>query len=81
MYQDVADVNVVDRKYKSAEEFSAARAAELKRVDPAEAARFQAEVVAEAERERQRAARASKQDSAMESWASALRSRLSIQTD
>jgi hypothetical protein len=81
MYQDVADVRVTDRKYKSAEEFSAARAAELKRVDPAEAARFQAEVEAEAERERQRAARATQQDTAMESWASALRSRLSIQTD
>jgi hypothetical protein len=78
MFQHVADVKVSDRRMKSAKDFERARAEELTRKDPAEAARFQAEVEAETERERQRQARVAEQEKMTNSWAEGLRRRLTV---
>jgi hypothetical protein len=78
MFQHVADVQVGDRRIKSADAFKQQREAELARKDPAEAARFQAEVDAAAQRERQRQARVTEQEKMTNSWAEGLRQRLMV---
>jgi hypothetical protein len=78
VFQEVADVKVTDRKWRSVEHARAERAAEMKRVDPDESARFAAAAAAVEERERQRRLRLAQQDTAQESWAEAMRRRLLV---
>jgi hypothetical protein len=78
VFQHVADVQITDRRVKSADVFKQQREAELVRKDPAEAARFQAEEAANTERERQRQARVAEQEKMTNSWAEGLRRRLTV---
>lgn len=78
VFQEVADIKVSDRKWRSVEHARAERAAEMKRVDPDESARFAAAAAAVEERERQRRLRLAQQDTTQESWAEAMRRRLLV---
>jgi len=78
VFQEVADVKVGDRKWRSVEAAQREREAEMKRVDPDESARFAAAAAALEERERQRRLRLAQQDTAQESWAEAMRRRLLV---
>lgn len=78
VFQEVADVRVSDRKWRSVEHARAERAAEMSRVDPDESARFAAAAAAAEERERQRRLRLAQQDTAQESWSDAMRRRLLV---
>jgi hypothetical protein len=78
MFQEVADVKVVDKGWRSVEDARRQREAEMARVDPDESARFAAAAAAAEERERQRRLRLAQQDTAQESWAEAMRRRLLV---
>lgn len=78
VFQEVADVRVSDRKWRSVDHARAERDAEMARVDPDESARFAAAAAAVEERERQRRMRLAQQDTAQESWAEAMRRRLLV---
>jgi hypothetical protein len=78
VYQEVADVRVSDRKWRSVDHARAERDAEMARVDPDESSRFAAAAAALEERERQRRMRLAQQDTAQESWAEAMRRRLLV---
>lgn len=78
VFQEVAHVNVPERRVGSVEEAQRIRAAEMARVDPGESARFRAAEIAAAERERSRQLRMAKNDAAVETWHDRLKSRLTV---
>lgn len=78
VYQEVADVKVADKKWRSVEHARAERAAEMARVDPDESARFAAAAAEVEKREQARRLRLAQQDTAQESWAEAMRRRLLV---
>lgn len=67
-FQEVADVQVSDRKVRSVEEARRIRDAAMARVDPDESSRIAAAAAALEERERQRRLRYAAQSTAEESW-------------
>lgn len=67
-FQEVADVQVSDRKVRSVEEARRIRDAAMARVDPDEGSRIAAAAAALEERERQRRLRYAAQSTAEESW-------------
>jgi hypothetical protein len=78
VFQEVADVKVADRKWRSVDHARAERAAEMSRVDPDESSRFAAAAAAVEAREKQRRMRLAQQDTAQESWSEAMRRRLLV---
>jgi hypothetical protein len=77
-YLDVADVRVTERSVGSIAEAKRQREAAMSRVDPDESARIAAAAAALEARERQRQLRAAAADTAMDSWARAMRGRLAV---
>jgi hypothetical protein len=78
IYQEVADVRVVERKARSVAEAEAMRAQEMARVDPDESSRIAATAAALEERERQRRLRLAQQDTAAEGWHDQMRRRMYV---
>ena len=78
IYQEVATIQVAERRVTSAKQAERIRAEEMARVDPDEGARIAAAAAALEQRERERRMRAAKQDEANESWADAMRRRLMV---
>jgi curved DNA-binding protein CbpA len=78
VFQEVAGIQVSDRRVGSVKDAERQRAAEMARVDPEEGARIAAAAAALEERERQRRLRAAKQDEAGENWSEAVRRRLMV---
>lgn len=78
VYQEVADVRVVERGARSVSEAEAMRAREMARVDPDESVRIAAAAAALEERERQRRMRLAQQDTAQEAWAEQMKRRLLV---
>ena len=75
---DVADVRVKERSARSVEEAQRIRETEMARVDPDEKSRIAAAAAAYEQRERQRQLRMAATDTAMDSWAKAMRGRLAV---
>jgi curved DNA-binding protein CbpA len=78
VYQEVAGVQVADRRVTSAKQAERIRAEEMARVDPDEGARIAAAAAALEQRERDRRMRAAREDEATETWADAMRRRLMV---
>jgi hypothetical protein len=78
VYQEVAGVQVADRRVTSAKQAERIRAEEMARVDPDEGARIAAAAAALEQRERERRMRAAREDEATETWADAMRRRLMV---
>jgi curved DNA-binding protein CbpA len=78
VYQEVAGVQVADRRVTSAKQAERIRAEEMARVDPDEGARIAASAAALEQRERDRRMRAAREDEASETWADAMRRRLMV---
>jgi len=78
VYQEVAGVQVADRRVTSAKQAERIRAEEMARVDPDEGARIAAAAAALEQRERERRMRAAREDEASETWADAMRRRLMV---
>lgn len=77
-YLDVADVRVKERAARSIEEAKRIRETEMTRVDPDESVRIAQAAAALEARERQRQLRMAAADTAMDSWATAMRGRLAV---
>ena len=78
VFQEVAGVQVSDRRVRSVKDAERQRAEEMARVDPEEGARIAAAAAALEERERQRRLRAAKQDEMGEHWSETVRRRLMV---
>ena len=78
VYQEVAGVQVADRRVTSAKQAERIRAEEMARIDPDEGARIAAAAAALEQRERDRRMRAAREDEASETWADAMRRRLMV---
>lgn len=78
VFQEVAGVQVSDRRITSVKEAERVRAEAMARVDPEEGARIAAAAAGLEERERQRRLRAAKQDEAGEDWSEKVRRRLMV---
>jgi hypothetical protein len=78
VFQEVADVRVVERSARTVGEAEKIRAQEMARVDPDEKSRIAAAAAALEERERQRRLRLAQQDTTAESWHDSLRRRLLV---
>jgi len=78
IFQEVAGVQISDRRVGSVKDVERQRAEEMSRVDPEEGARIAAAAAALEERERQRRLRAAKQDEEGENWSEAVRRRLMV---
>jgi hypothetical protein len=78
VFQEVADVRVVERSARSVEDAKRSREAEMSRVDPDEASRIAAAAVALERREAERRRRAAQTDMAAEAWSEQMRRRLLV---
>jgi len=78
VFQEVAGVQISDRRVRSVKDAERQRAEEMARVDPEEGARIAAAAAALEERERQRRLRAARQDEAGEHWSETVRRRLMV---
>jgi uncharacterized protein YaiL (DUF2058 family) len=78
VYQEIADVRIVERSAKSVSEAKRLRDAEMARVDPDEGSRIAAAAAALEERERQRQLRYAAEQTAAEEWDRIMRSRLAV---
>jgi hypothetical protein len=78
VFQEVADVRVVERSARSVGEAQRIREAEMTRVDPDESSRIAAAAAALERRERERQRRAAAADVAGESWSDQMRRRLMV---
>lgn len=78
VYQEVAGVQVADRRVTSAKQAERIRAEEMARIDPDEGARIAAAAAALEQRERDRRMRVAREDEASETWADAMRRRLMV---
>lgn len=78
VFQEVADVRVVERSARSVEDAMRLREMEMARVDPDESARIAAAAAALERREAERQRRAAAADIAAESWSSQMRRRLFV---
>jgi hypothetical protein len=78
VFQEVADVRVVERSARSVGEAKRVREQEMSRVDPDEASRIAAAAVALERREAERRRRAAQTDVASEAWADQMRRRLLV---
>lgn len=78
VYQEVAGVQVADRRVTSAKQAERIRAEEMARIDPDEGSRIAASAAALEQRERDRRMRAAREDEASETWADAMRRRLMV---
>jgi hypothetical protein len=77
-YQEVADVQVSNTSVRNVDEAKRLREEAMARVDPDEKARIAAAAAAFEEREKQRRMRLARQDTASETWAAQMRSRLFV---
>jgi hypothetical protein len=78
VYQEIADVRVVERSATSVSEAKRMRDAAMARVDPDEGSRIAATAAALEERERQRKLRYAAEQTAAEEWDAMMRSRLAV---
>jgi hypothetical protein len=78
VFQEVADVKVSEKRFKTVAEAEKARAEAMSRVDPDEGARFAAAAAAVEERERQRRMRLAQEDVQRESWYEGMARRLLV---
>jgi curved DNA-binding protein CbpA len=78
VFQEVAGVQISDRRVRSVKDAERQRAEEMARVDPEESARIAAAAAALEERERLRRLRAAKQDEMGEHWSETVRRRLMV---
>jgi curved DNA-binding protein CbpA len=78
VFQEIADVRVVERSATSVSEAKRMRDAAMARVDPDEGSRIAAAAAALQERERQRQFRYAAEQTAAEEWDARMRSRLAV---
>jgi curved DNA-binding protein CbpA len=78
VFQEVADVRVVERSARSVADAKRLRETEMSRVDPDEASRIAAAAVALERREAERRRRAAQSDVATEAWAEQMRRRMLV---
>lgn len=78
VFQEVADVKVSEKRFKTVAEAEKARAEAMARVDPDEEARFAAAAAALEEKERQRRMRLAQEDVQRESWYEGMARRLLV---
>lgn len=78
VFQEIADVRVVERSASSVSEAKRIRDEAMSRVDPDEGSRIAAAAAALEERERQRRLRYAAEQTAAEDWHSMMRSRLAV---
>ncbi len=78
VYQEIADVRVVERSAKTVSEAKRLRDEAMSRVDPDEGSRIAAAAAALEERERQRRFRYAAEQTAAEEWDAMMRSRLAV---
>jgi hypothetical protein len=78
VFQEIADVRVVERSASSVSEAKRIRDEAMTRVDPDEGSRIAAAAAALEERERQRRLRYAAEQTAAEDWHSMMRSRLAV---
>lgn len=78
VFQEIADVRVVERSATSVSEAKRMRDAAMARVDPDEGSRIAAAAAALEERERQRKLRYAAEQTAAEEWDARMRSRLAV---
>lgn len=78
VYQEIADVRVVERSARTVSEAKRIRDEAMSRVDPDEGSRIAAAAAALEERERQRRLRYAAEQNAAEEWDAMMRSRLAV---
>ena len=78
VFQEVADVRVVERSARSVADAKRVREQEMSRIDPDEASRIAAAAVALERREAERRRRAAQSDVATEAWAEQMRRRMLV---